>query len=245
MELQILRALLVHVPCCLIYFLDLSEQCGHSIEQQFQLFESTIQPLCPVIVIVSEFDNKDFPYENLPSCEVRERIETMAATAGVQWIPWSYISEDALDKLKFTACNKLLEVKVCSNHSLSSLSSNKQKRERISMPVTVTVSVTLTAHDEIERTRGAVISEAVTTSNMDSNDNSVLGQAISMETNGSSGGVSLYACDHRKYYAAEDDEWKLFDSIAEFMDSKDANLFEADIEEKLNAMEAEQECMQL
>jgi nucleolar GTP-binding protein len=232
MELQILRALLVHVPCCLIYFLDLSEQCGHSIEQQFQLFESTIQPLCPVIVIVSEFDNKDFPYENLPSCEVRERIETMAATAGVQWIPWSYISEDALDKLKFTACNKLLEVKVCLNHSLSSLSSNKQKRERISMPVTVTVSVTLTAHDEIERTRGAVISEAVTTSNMDSNDKS-------------SGGVSLYACDHRKYYASEDDEWKLFDSIAEFMDSKDANLFEADIDETLNAMEAEQECMQL
>lgn len=42
-EMQAITAL-AHLQCCVLYFLDISEQCGYPIDQQLKLFES-IRPL--------------------------------------------------------------------------------------------------------------------------------------------------------------------------------------------------------
>jgi hypothetical protein len=38
-EMQAITAL-AHLQCCVLYFLDISEQCGYTIEAQLSLFES-------------------------------------------------------------------------------------------------------------------------------------------------------------------------------------------------------------
>ena len=50
----------------------------------------------------------------------------------------------------------------------------------------------------------------------------------------------MYACDYRKYYLLEEDEWK-FDTIPEFMDGKNVmDFFDADIEARLSRLEEEE-----
>eukprot|EP00429_Kryptoperidinium_foliaceum_P115503 CAMPEP_0176302422 /NCGR_PEP_ID=MMETSP0121_2-20121125/61374_1 /TAXON_ID=160619 /ORGANISM="Kryptoperidinium foliaceum, Strain CCMP 1326" /LENGTH=267 /DNA_ID=CAMNT_0017643931 /DNA_START=20 /DNA_END=823 /DNA_ORIENTATION=+ len=54
------------------------------------------------------------------------------------------------------------------------------------------------------------------------------------------GGPGVYVCDYRKYYQLEEDEWR-FDTIPEFMDGKNVtDFFDAEIEDRLNALEAEE-----
>ena len=56
-EMQSITAL-AHLRACVVYVMDLSEQCGHSIEQQFALFNN-IKPLFankPIIVVVNKID---------------------------------------------------------------------------------------------------------------------------------------------------------------------------------------------
>lgn len=57
----------------------------------------------------------------------------------------------------------------------------------------------------------------------------------------SNGGPGVYACDYRKYYLLEHDEWR-FDTVPEFMDGKNVmDFFDADIEDRLNALDREEE----
>ena len=56
-EMQSITAL-AHLQCCVLYVVDISEQCGYSIEQQVALFES-IKPLFqgkPLVVAVNKVD---------------------------------------------------------------------------------------------------------------------------------------------------------------------------------------------
>ncbi|KAF7496130.1 Nucleolar GTP-binding protein 1 [Sarcoptes scabiei] len=58
-EMQSITAL-AHIRSCIIYIMDVSQQCGYSIEDQFSLFHS-IKPLYhnkPLIVVVNKIDVK-------------------------------------------------------------------------------------------------------------------------------------------------------------------------------------------
>jgi nucleolar GTP-binding protein len=81
-EMQAITAL-AHLQCCVLYFLDISEQCGYPIDQQLKLFES-IRPLFAnkqVVVVANKTDV--IPYENL-SAQVRAAIEDSAQRAGAE-----------------------------------------------------------------------------------------------------------------------------------------------------------------
>ena len=109
-EMQAITAL-AHLQCCILYFLDISEQCGFSLDQQLHLFES-IRPLFAnkqVILVANKIDV--LPYESLPAHH-RKSIEDAARNANAELIPMSNISEENISKLKITACDKLLEARV-------------------------------------------------------------------------------------------------------------------------------------
>lgn len=221
-EMQAITAL-AHLQCCVLYFLDISEQCGYPIEQQLRLFES-IRPLFAnkqVIMVANKIDV--FPYEQLPS-DVRHRIESVAQAAGAQLIPMSNISEENIGKLKISACDSLLEARVDSK-----LSSGKMKNDIMSR---ITV-VTPKSRDDVERQ--SFIPETV--QNGFNGESDRVSEKVLMWNNG---GPGVYVCDYRKYYELENDEWK-FDAIPEIMDGKNiADFFDAEIEDKLNALEAEE-----
>lgn len=226
-EMQAITAL-AHLQCCVLYFLDVSEQCGYTLESQLKLFES-IRPLFAnkqVMMVANKTDV--IAYDKLAP-EARARIEEVARKAGAEVIPMSNISEENIGALKVKACDKLLEARVDSKLSLGKIKDDVLSRITVAMPK---------ARDNT--TRGASIPD------------SVAAKASAMAVAGASerltekqlmwnnGGPGVYVCDYRKYYQLEDDEWR-FDTIPEFMDGKNVtDFFDEDIEERLNALEAEE-----
>ena len=109
-EMQAITAL-AHLQCCVLYFLDVSEQCGYTLEHQLKLFES-IRPLFVNKQVMMVANKTDIvPYDCL-SANSRAMIEECARNAGAELIPMSNVSEENISALKTRACDKLLEARV-------------------------------------------------------------------------------------------------------------------------------------
>ena len=153
-EMQAITAL-AHLQCCVLYFLDISEQCGYPLEQQLKLFES-IRPLFANKQVMMVANKTDVvPYASLPAA-TRERIEEVAARAKAELIPMSNVSgtysgtiivdmchvvlavpyptEENVAKLKTTACDKLLEARVDSKLSAGKIRNDVLARISVALP---------------------------------------------------------------------------------------------------------------
>lgn len=223
-EMQAITAL-AHLRCCILYFLDISEQCGYTLDQQLRLFEG-IRPLFSnkqVVIVANKVDICSF--ESLP-VHVRQRIESVAAAANAELIPMSNISEENISRLKVVACDKLLEARVDEK-----LSAGKLKNDVISRITVVT-----------PKPRDDIVREAYIPESFDGQAAmNVDGERVTEKTlMWQNGGPGVYACDYRKYYTLEDDNWR-FDTLPEFMDGKNVlDFFDAEIESRLNALEEEE-----
>eukprot|EP01038_Epipyxis_sp_PR26KG_P009565 gene9565-12883_t len=227
-EMQAITAL-AHLQCCVLYFLDISEQCGYPLDQQLKLFES-IRPLFAnkqVIMVANKTDV--IPYDSLP-LETRQKIENCAKFANAELIPMSNISEDNVSKLKITACDKLLEARVDSK-----LSAGKMKNDVLSR-----ITVAIPKPRDNTKREAFIPSSVVEQSNemnVSSNKSERMTEKKLMWNNG---GPGVYACDYRKYYQLDDDEWK-FDTIPQILDGKNVyDFFDHDIEERLVALDMEE-----
>ncbi|XP_073964647.1 nucleolar GTP-binding protein 1 [Choristoneura fumiferana] len=104
-EMQAVTAL-AHLRAAILYFVDPSEQCGHSIEDQISLFES-IKPLFsnkPLIVVLNKMDV--VRPEDLPppkgSCW---RIFSLST---VPIMRMSTVTDEGVQEVKIEACERLL-----------------------------------------------------------------------------------------------------------------------------------------
>jgi len=229
-EMQAITAL-AHLQCCVLYFLDISEQCGYPITQQIQLFES-IRPLFvnkQVLVVANKTDV--VAYDSLPSAS-RTLIEESVRGADAELLTMSNISEDNVSQVKITACDKLLEARVEAKISAGKLKGDVLSRITVSMPK---------PRDSLER--GPTIPQSVLDQQASSSSGMVIdndGKVTEKQLMVNNGGAGVYSCDYRKYYQLEEDEWK-FDAVPEFMDGKNVmDFFDADIENRLNALEEEE-----
>lgn len=239
-EMQAITAL-AHLQCCVLYFIDISEQCGFPLDQQLQLFNS-IRPLFvnkQVIVVANKIDV--LPYESL-SEEARNKIESTVKVAGAKLLTMSNISEENISNVKITACDSLLE-----NRVEQRLASNRVKDELLAR---ITVA---TPKPRDNQKRETFIPESVL--QFQQEHGLGVGGAAAMDTTGATvssgritekmkmwenGGPGVYVCDYRKYYTLDQDEWK-FDAIPEFFNGKNVmDFFDAEIEDKLNALEDEE-----
>ncbi|KAJ2938215.1 hypothetical protein O0L34_g18558 [Tuta absoluta] len=124
-EMQAVTAL-AHLRAAVLYFLDISEQCGHSIEEQISLFES-IKPLFsnkPLILVLNKMDV--ITPEELPQ-DKRTLIEELEQACGngnlvnadtnsdlkvVPVMRCSTITEVGVQEVKIEACERLLGARV-------------------------------------------------------------------------------------------------------------------------------------
>ncbi len=116
-EMQAITAL-AHLTCSVLYFMDISEQCGYTIEQQCNLFRS-IQPLFAnkqLVVVINKIDQQ--PWDTLES-EKRAMIEELVKDSGsnTTMLQMSNVSEEGVSQVKNTACDKLLAARVDSRVS--------------------------------------------------------------------------------------------------------------------------------
>ncbi|KAL7519339.1 hypothetical protein ACHAWX_004106 [Stephanocyclus meneghinianus] len=263
-EMQAITAL-AHLTCSVLYFMDISEQCGYTIEQQCNLFRS-IQPLFAnkqLVVVINKIDQQ--PWETLES-DRRAMIEELVKESGpnTTMLTMSNVSEEGVSQVKNHACDKLLAARVDSRVSGNKVDS-VMNRLQVVYP---------TARDGI--TREAFIPESVLKEREQkkkkTNVKSRIGYAPTiddineegdetppesddemMEGNGTSrkktarelmwenGGPGVWAPDYREQYDLADPEWR-FDAIPQILDGKNiADFVDPDIEEKLRLLEEEEE----
>lgn len=251
-EMQAIIAL-AHLTCSVLYFCDISEHCGYTIEQQCSLFRS-IKPLFAnkqLILVVNKVDEQ--PWETLDP-EKKEMIEALAKDANCSLMTMSNKSEHGVSEVKSQACEKLLASRVDARVSGKKIE-GVMNRLQVFHP---------TPRDNVER--GAYIPETVqdaiaegTIGSVDhkpkrsrtgyaptvddADDDADMGtqRKLTRDLMWENGGPGVWAPDYREQYDLKDDEWK-FDAIPEIIDGKNvADYIDPDISKKLADLEMEEE----
>ena len=97
-EMQAVNAL-AHFKASILYFMDLSETCGHLVEEQLSLFEN-IRPFFknkPLILVLNKTDLKG---PNDVDAEVYQKIQAMAEQHGAQIVTMSTETGDGVADVK-------------------------------------------------------------------------------------------------------------------------------------------------
>uniref|UniRef100_A0A9L0SGX7 Nucleolar GTP-binding protein 1 n=1 Tax=Equus caballus TaxID=9796 RepID=A0A9L0SGX7_HORSE len=108
-EMQAITAL-AHLRAAVLYVMDLSEQCGHGLKEQLELFQN-IRPLFinkPLIVVANKCDVKRIA--ELPEDDQKIFIDLQAE--GFPVVETSTLTEEGVIKVKTEACDRLLAHRV-------------------------------------------------------------------------------------------------------------------------------------
>lgn len=109
-EMQAVTAL-AHLRACVLYVLDISEQCGHSLDEQVKLFES-IKPLFtnkPLITVINKIDVLEL--NDLPA-DRRAALARIEADENIPMMQMSTVTEMGVNEVKVEACERLLSYRV-------------------------------------------------------------------------------------------------------------------------------------
>lgn len=109
-EMQAITAL-AHLRACVLYVMDISEQCGHTLEEQLQLYES-IRPLFankPLMIVLNKIDVIKLNELDANRQEILSRIMNNQEVPVLQM---STVSEEGVMEVKTEACERLLGYRV-------------------------------------------------------------------------------------------------------------------------------------
>ncbi|KAK9461129.1 P-loop containing nucleoside triphosphate hydrolase protein [Lipomyces oligophaga] len=230
-EMQSITAI-AHLRSCILYFMDLSEQCGFSVEAQVGLFHS-IKPLFAnktVLVVVNKIDAMR-PEDLDP--ERRALLDTVTADPAVELLTLSCHQETNLMEVRNAACDKLLASRV----------DQKLKGTKINDVLNRIHLATPTIQRGNPEDRAPFIPEAVKTmQKYDPNDPNR--RKLARDIEAENGGPGVYNINLKEKYLLEDDDWKN-DKIPELLDGKNVyDFLDPDIGRKLQELEREEESLE-
>lgn len=250
-EMQAIIAL-AHLTCSVLYFVDISEQCGYTIEQQCSLFRS-IKPLFAnkqLIIVVNKVDQQ--PFETLDT-EKKGLVEALAVDANCSLMTMSNISEQGVSEVKAMACEKLLASRVdariagkkidCVMNRLQVF--NPKPRDNVEREACIPDSVIRNQELEVKKPERSRNGYAPTKFDSPEDDSADVAMSDIRKTTRDrmweNGGPGVWAPDYREIYDLKDDSWK-FDTIPEIINGKNiADFVDSDILAKLEQLEREEE----
>ncbi|KAF1987516.1 P-loop containing nucleoside triphosphate hydrolase protein [Aulographum hederae CBS 113979] len=233
-EMQSITAI-AHLRSAVLYFMDLSEQCGYSLSAQVALFHS-IKPLFSnklVFVVVNKIDV--MRPEDL-SEESQELIQSMLKSGEVEMLQLSCTTTEGLMQVRNAACDRLIAQRNAEKLKAGTNSSGEAtgrlgdllRRIHVAQP------------QPDGKVRELAIPEAVKNRKKFSKDDPDRPKT-EREIEDENGGPGVYNIDLRKRWLLADDEWK-HDKMPEVFNGQNVYDFvDPDIEEKLAALEAEEE----
>jgi len=233
-EMQAITAL-AHLRSAVLYFLDPSEQCGHTLEQQKSLFDS-IRPLFnnkPLVVVANKMDVLKRSELN---AEKEELFKAIEKEIGREIMEMSTVTEEGVMEVKTQACDILLQ------HRVEMKYKNKKvegvlNRLHVAEPV---------ARDN--KNRPAFIPEAALRKRkekMEERSEDIEDMETSVPRKKTEREIELemgddYILDLKKNFDMKD-EWK-YDVVPETWQGHNvADFIDPDILEKLDALEKEEE----
>lgn len=238
-EMQAITAL-AHLNACVLFFIDISEECGYSIEQQVSLFHN-IKPLFankPLVVVCNKIDLKR-PEDVDP--DDQKLIKTMVSGGSAKLFPMSNATEEGINEVKTSACTVLLEHRV-QRKAKSRRAGDILNRLSIAHPVprddkqrgTLIPASVLAKRAARKRAGGATGSASASGSK----------PQTEKDLEAAGGGPGVYKVDIRKYHQLKNPNWK-YDVVPEILDGKNvADFVDPDIDQKLAELEAEEDRQQ-
>jgi nucleolar GTP-binding protein len=220
-EMQAITAL-AHLNACILFLMDMSESCGHSIEQQISLFNS-VKPLFQARPLVIVLTKSDLVKYNEMEAGHRKKIEDLAKETNAFLIQMSNISGDGINDVKAKACDILLDFR------LTQKAKDPKKAETIMSKLHVSQP-----RKRDNKERDVFVPETVTQGVKKS------GPTIK-ELQEEYGGAGLFYIPEEEHYILEKEDWR-YDKWPEFFMGKNvADFYDPDIEAKLNALEEEED----
>ncbi|CAE6491229.1 unnamed protein product [Rhizoctonia solani] len=225
-EMQSVTAM-AHLRSAILYFMDLSERCGYTIEAQVKLFHS-IKPLFsgkPVVVVINKIDVVRLDDLNE---EQRTLVDTVITLPEVKIVQVSCYTDEGVTEVKTTACDALLAHRVESKLRGTKINT-VVNRIHVAMPI---------KRDDKER-KPFIPDIVKERTKYDKDDPERIKLEKDLEAEG--GGAGVYNIDTRKNWILQDESWK-YDVMPEIWEGKNvADFIDPDIEAKLAALEAEEE----
>ncbi|KIN08383.1 hypothetical protein OIDMADRAFT_187726 [Oidiodendron maius Zn] len=232
-EMQSITAI-AHLRSAILYFMDLSEQCGYTVQAQMQLFQS-IKPLFAnklVFIVINKIDVTR--PEDLDE-ETQAQLQALLKPGDVELLQLSCTTSEGVQEVKNAACERLIADRVAqklkagtnSSGNVGSRLGDVLARIHVARPMDGVV-------------REAFVPEAVKNlKKYDKNDPERMKLARDIEEE--NGGAGVYNVDLKDKYILDNPEWK-HDKIPEVFDGKNVyDFIDPDIEEKLAALEEEEE----
>ena len=232
-EMQSITAI-AHLRSAILYFMDLSEQCGYTVQAQMQLFQS-IKPLFAnklVFIVINKIDV--VRPEDLDE-ETQAKLQDLLKPGDVEMLQLSCTTSEGVQDVKNAACERLIADRVAQKLKAGTSSSGSVGGRLGDVLTRIHVARPL---DGI--VRESFIPEGV--KNMKKYDKTdperkILARDIEEEQ----GGPGVYNVDLKDKYMLENPEWK-HDKIPEVFDGKNVyDFIDPDIEQKLAALEEEEE----
>ena len=232
-EMQSITAI-AHLRSAILYFMDLSEQCGYSVQAQIQLFQS-IKPLFSnklVFIVINKIDV--MRPEDL-DVETKEKLDSILKSGDVELLQLSCTTMEGVTEVKNAACERLIAERVAQKLKAGSSSAG-------------TIGGRLgdvLARIHVAQPLGGVLREphipeavkALKKFNKDDPDRPRLAREIEEQE----GGAGVFNVDLKQKYLLESDEWR-HDRVPEVFDGKNVyDFIDPDIEAKLAFLEEEEE----
>ncbi|KAL3232251.1 Nucleolar GTP-binding protein 1 [Nakaseomyces bracarensis] len=226
-EMQSIYAI-AHLRSCVLYFMDLSEQCGFSVEAQVKLFHS-IKPLFAnksVMVVINKTDI--IRPEDLDETRA-SLLQSVTEVPGVEIMTASCQLEDNVMNVRNKACEKLLASRIENKLKSQARINNVLNKIHVAKPQ---------ARDDVERTP-YIPEEFKKLRKYDPEDPER--RKLAREIEAENGGAGVFNVNLKDKYILDDEEWKN-DVMPEIMDGKNVyDFLDPDIAAKLQALEEEEE----
>jgi nucleolar GTP-binding protein len=232
-EMQSITAI-AHLRSAIMYFMDLSEQCGYSVQAQIALFES-IKPLFAnklVFIVVNKIDVMR-PEDLDP--ETQEQLQKLVKGANIEMLQLSCTTTEGLMNVRNAVCDRLLA---------------ERNAQKLTAGTNASGEVTGRLGDVLRRIHVAqplggvkwepsIPEAALNKMKYDKDDPNR--PKLMRDIEEENGGAGVFNINLKDNYLLENDEWK-YDKIPEVVDGKNVyDFIDPDIEAKLAALEEEEE----
>ncbi|KAI9678328.1 MAG: Nucleolar GTP-binding protein 1 [Caeruleum heppii] len=235
-EMQSITAI-AHLRSAILYFMDLSEQCGYSVAAQIQLFHS-IKPLFAnklVFVVINKIDV--MRPEDLDAVS-QELLQSTLQSGNVELLQLSCTTTEGVMDVRNAACERLIAERV-----EQKLKIGTHDGERVGGRLGDLLGRIHVARPMEGMQREVFIPEAVKLRQKYAKDDPRR-RKLERDLEEDEGGAGVYNFDMKKNYLLETDEWK-HDKMPEVFDGKNVyDFIDPDIEAKIAALEEEEEKLQ-
>ncbi|PSK54110.1 hypothetical protein B9Z65_7916 [Elsinoe australis] len=231
-EMQSITAI-AHLRSAIMYFMDLSEQCGYSVSAQIALFQS-IKPLFSnklVFVVINKIDILGL---NELDAETRASLDDLVKSGNVEILQTSCTTTEGVMEVRNAVCDRLLAERHAQKLSSGTNSSGEITGRLADVLKRIHVAVPLGGV-----TREPFIPEAAK-NRMKYDPADPDRPKLLRDIEAEEGGAGVYNLNMKDTWQLENEEWKA-DNMPEVLNGKNVYDFvDPEIEQKLAALEEEE-----